>query len=85
MILRHAPVPLSEMLLLDIFAPPIGVSIWWLMSKGLQINLGTTKSLRVARWTKWLGWFLLIAVELMFWGGTVYTYWINPYKGPMSH
>jgi hypothetical protein len=72
------------MLLLDIFAPPVGVTIWWLMSKGLQMRLGTTNDSVVAGWTKSLGWFLLIAVELMFWGGTVYAYWISPYKGPMS-
>jgi hypothetical protein len=82
MLLRHAPLPLPEMLLIDLVAPPIGVGIWWLMSKGLQMNLGTADDPVVGGWTKSLGWIFLIVAYLFFFALTIYAYWINPYKGP---
>jgi hypothetical protein len=82
MLLRHAPLPLYQMLLIDIFAPPIGTGIWWLMVRGLRSNLGTSDDVAVEGWTKSIGRFILIAAYAIFFGVTIYAYWINPYKGP---
>ena len=82
MLIRHAPVPLYEMLIGDLIGPPILTGIWWLMSKGLQNNLGTNDDPAVAGWTRSIGRFLLIAAYVMGFGITIYGYWINPYRGP---
>jgi hypothetical protein len=81
MLLRHAPVPFYQALLADLFGPPVITGIWWLMSKGLQANLGTSDDSVVADWTRSLGKFILTALYLIGFGLTIYTYWINPYKG----
>lgn len=36
MLVRHAPLPLYQILLMDIFMPPIATGLWWFMSKRLQ-------------------------------------------------
>jgi hypothetical protein len=48
MLHRHAPLPFYQMLLLDIFGPPVMTGIWWLMSKGKQSELGTSDDPAVA-------------------------------------
>jgi hypothetical protein len=85
MLLRHAPVPLYQALLIDVFVPPVITGIWWLMCKGKQSELGTADDPAVAGWTESLGKFLLIALYLGTFGMTVYAYWISPYKGPSGH
>jgi hypothetical protein len=84
-LLRHAPLPLYQALLLDIFAPPIMTGLWWLMSKGKQAELGTTDDPAVQGWTESLGKSFLIVMYVFFFGLTIYTYWINPYKGPSAN
>lgn len=85
LLLRHAPPPLYEGVLLVLFMPPVITGIWWLRSKGLQGNLETGDDSTVAVWTEGLGKFLLIFLYVAALSFMVYTYWINPYRGPSNH
>jgi len=58
---RPGALPLYQQILYDIFLPPIGTGICWLMSRGLSNALGTTDSPRIKWFTKRLMWFALVA------------------------
>jgi len=71
---RPGALPLYQQILYDIFLPPIGTGICWLMSRGLSNALGTTDSPRIKWFTKRLMWFALVAAYVIMFSITFYGY-----------
>ena len=71
---RAGALPLYLQILYDIFLPPIGTGICWLMSRGLSDALGTTDSPRIRRFTKGLMWSVLVASYVIMFSITLYGY-----------
>jgi hypothetical protein len=73
--MRPGALPTSQLILLDILAPPIIAGAWWLMSGGLAgvIQGGSRSSETKARQTREF-WILLILIYLMAIGVTIYAW-----------
>ena len=73
--MRPGALPISQLALLDLLAPPVIAGAWWLMSGGLAgIIQGGSKSAETkTRQTREL-WALLIMIYLMAFGVTVYAW-----------
>ena len=71
---RTGALPVSEQILLDLFAPPIISVTWLVLSKGWSGFLGTTTSVAVKGWTKSGFWFLLVGCYLLMFGITAYAH-----------
>jgi hypothetical protein len=72
---RPGALPLPQLLLLDLVAPPILVGFWWLMSRGwaVAIQRGPVSKETKTRQAK-LFWAMLCLIYLMFFGGTIYAW-----------
>jgi hypothetical protein len=71
--MRAGALPISEQILLDVFVPPIGAAVWWLMSRGLAGALqgGKTSATTKTR-QKWEFWIILALAYLLMFGITIY-------------
>jgi hypothetical protein len=67
--------PLGQLLLLDIFFPPIGAMLWWLMARGWAgfVQGGNVSDRTKAR-QRMEFWFALGGVYLIMFGVTLYAY-----------
>lgn len=71
--MRPGALPLYEQILFDVLVPPIGTTIWWLMSRGWvsTVQRGevseTTKKRQKAEF-----WIILIVVYILMFGITIY-------------
>lgn len=74
MLMRPGALPLYQQILLDVFAPPFVLGIWWLLSRNLQSALGTTNDPVVQGWTAPMAKFLLVAMYVICFGITAYAY-----------
>jgi len=65
--------PLWQQYLLDLIAPPVGASIWWLFSRGTATAIqGGTVSERTRKRER-IGFFVvLVLAYLLMFGGTTY-------------
>ena len=71
--MRAGALPISEQLLLDVFVPPIGAAVWWLMSRGLAGALqGGNTSATTKKRQKWEFWIILAVAYLLMFGITIY-------------
>ncbi len=71
--MRPGALPLYEQILYDIFIPPAGTIVCWLMCKGLAIQLGTSNSEVVRGWTRSGFWIVLCAAYTLMFSITIYT------------
>lgn len=71
--MRAGALPLSEQILLDVFVPPVGAVVWWLMSRGLAAGIqgGKASSTTKTR-QKWEFWIILALAYLLMFGITIY-------------
>ncbi len=75
MLLRHAALPLYQQILSDIFIPPVGTVLWWLMSRGWALTVqGGTVSEMTKRRQKVEFVVVLIGVYLLMFSITIYGY-----------
>jgi hypothetical protein len=73
MLLRPGALPISEQILLDLFFPPVGACIWWLMARGWAVTVqGGPPSETTKKLQRWLFWALLASAYLLMFGITVY-------------
>jgi len=73
--IRHAAAPLYQQILYDIFLPPIGAVLWWLMSRGLATTVQSgTVSEETKRRQKVEFVVVLIATYLIMFSITIYAY-----------
>jgi hypothetical protein len=71
---RPNALPLSQQILLDVFAPPALTLIWWLLSKVKSYQLGTDNNPAVQGWIE-DGWkYLLGALYAVVISITLYAY-----------
>jgi hypothetical protein len=73
--MRPGALPTSQLILLDLLAPPVIAGAWWLMSGGLAgvIQGGSRSAETKARQTREF-WALLILIYLMAFGVTLYAW-----------
>lgn len=73
--MRHGALPLYEQILLDVFVPPIGTAVWWLMSRGWATTVqGSHVSETTKRRQKIESVIILVAVYILMFGITIYGY-----------
>ncbi len=73
--IRPAALPFYQQILYDIFLPPVGAGIWWLMSRGWAISVqGGTVSETTKRRQGTMFWVLLIFVYAVGITMTFYAY-----------
>jgi hypothetical protein len=71
---RPSAIPITQQILLDIFAPPAFTMIWWLLSRFKAYQLGTDDSPAVQGWIE-DGWkYLLVALYVVMISITAYAY-----------
>jgi hypothetical protein len=69
----RGPIPISQMILLDIVIPPIGTCMWWLMARGWAgfVQLGRVSDTTQKR-QRWEFWVILAAAYVIMFGITIY-------------
>ena len=73
--MRTGALPLGQIIALDLFIPPIGTCIWWLMSRGWAgFVQGGSVSENTKKRQKWEFWSILLAAYLLMFGITIYAY-----------
>jgi hypothetical protein len=71
--IRHAAAPLYQQILYDVFLPPVGTVLWWLMSRGWALTVqGGTVSDRTKRRQKVEFVWVLIGGYLIMFSITIY-------------
>ncbi len=73
--MRPGALPVPQLILLDLVAPPVIAGIWWMMSRGWAgaIQGGSTSAKTKARQAKEF-WAVLILIYLMAFGVTIYAW-----------
>jgi hypothetical protein len=73
--IRHTAAPLYQQILYDIFIPPVGAVLWWLMSRGLATTVqGGTVSEETKRRQKFEFVVVLIVTYLIMFSITIFAY-----------
>jgi hypothetical protein len=71
--IHEGALPLSQQILLDVFVPPIGTLVWWLMSRGWATAVqGGEVSETTRKRQKKIALALLIIVYVLGFGITIY-------------
>ena len=73
--MRPGALPLSQLIMLDLFLPPVVSGIWWVMSRGWAASIqGGTTSERTKQRQSTEFWAVLIMTYLLAFGFTVYAW-----------
>lgn len=72
--IREGALPLWQQIVIDVLAPPLITSIWWLLSGGWSALLGTADSEVVRGWRKPAMLTVLIGCYALMFGMTIYAY-----------
>jgi len=71
--MHEGALPLSQQILLDIFVPPAGALVWWLMSRGWATAVQGSEVSETTRKRQWrLALVLLVVVYILMFGITIY-------------
>ena len=72
---KPGALPLAQQIILDLVFPPVGATIWWLISTGWAMLMqGGRISERTKVWRRNLFWILLVGAYALMFGVTLYTH-----------
>jgi hypothetical protein len=76
--MRPGALPISQIVLIDIIAPPVTAGLWWLMARGWAIAVQQGNPSEETRGRQKMGfWAIMIMSYFLMIGATIYYAWLT--------